>query len=215
MTPPTRQSITAVILAGGRGTRMGGVDKGLQLFNGTPLAQHALQRLQPQASRFLINANRNIAEYESFGVPVWPDDNTLGEFAGPLAGVTTALQHCQTPYLLTVPCDAPLFPDDLAARLSAALTEQHADIAVASAPEFDDASQVCRPQPVFSLMKASLLQSLLTYTHVGGRKVSVWMEQHRVVFVPFNLPGDARNAFFNANTLAELKQSESMQLIGL
>lgn len=215
MTPPTRQTITAVILAGGRGTRMGGVDKGLQLFNGTPLALHALQRLQPQADRIFINANRNIAEYESFGAPVWLDDNTLGEFAGPLAGVTTALQHCQTPYLLTVPCDAPLFPADLAMRLAAALAEQQADIAVVSAPEFNEASQVCRPQPVFSLMKASLLQSLVTYTHAGGRKVSAWMEQHRMVQVPFNLPGDARYAFFNANTLAELRQSESMQHIGL
>jgi molybdenum cofactor guanylyltransferase len=205
--------ITAVILAGGLGRRMGGVDKGLQLFNGTPLAQHALQRLQLQAGSVFINANRNIAEYESFGVPVWSDDNTLGEFAGPLAGVVTALQHCETPFLLTVPCDAPLFPADLATRLAAGLIEHQADIAVASAPESNEMNDgiepgtVYRPQPVFSLMKASLLPSLLTYTLSGGRKVSAWMEQHRVVHVLFNLPGDARHAFFNANTYAELKQS--------
>ena len=216
MTRPSKQTITAVVLAGGRGTRMGGVDKGLQLFNGIPLAQYALQRLQLQASSVVINANRNLADYESFGVPIWPDDNTLGEFAGPLAGVLTALQRCETPFLLTVPCDAPLFPADLAKRLSLALTQQQADIAVASAPESnesDDASEhgkACRPQPVFSLMKVAVLPSLLTYMQAGGRKVSTWMAQHRVALVAFNLPDDAPHAFFNANTPAELQQSQTI-----
>ena len=198
---------------------MGGVDKGLQLFNGTPLAQHALQRLQPQAGTILINANRNAAEYEAFGVPVWADDTRLGEFAGPLAGVATALQHCQTPYLLTVPCDAPWFPADLAVRLSAALVQDDADIAVVSAPEFDGSSQIgepgedhraCRLQPVFSLMRASVLPGLLAYLESGGRKVSTWMAQNRTIPVPFNLPGDAAHTFFNANTAAQLKHSEDM-----
>ena len=109
--------ITALVLAGGRGSRMGGVDKGLQGFRGLPLALHALQRLQPQVGRVMISANRNLPAYEAFGVPVWPDG--LADHAGPLAGFLTALEHCTTPWLLTVPCDSPRFPADLAARLAA------------------------------------------------------------------------------------------------
>jgi molybdenum cofactor guanylyltransferase len=208
--PPQKELITAVVLAGGRGSRMGGVDKGLQLFNGVPLVQNALQRLLPQVGNVIINANRNMAEYESFGVPVWADDGALGEFAGPLAGMTTALRHCKTPYLLTVPCDAPLFPLDLAARLANVISNADVHFAVASAPQSGRPGEPCRPQPVFSLMKAATLQSLLEYTQSGGRKVSVWMLHHRLVHVPFNLPGDAANAFFNANTLEELQQAQLM-----
>ena len=116
-------SITAVILAGGRGSRMGGADKGQQSFNGLPLALHTLMRLQTQQGdgigELMINANRNLAAYEAFGVPVWPD--TMADYAGPLAGFLTALERCETPFLLTVPCDTPLFPLDLAQRLAEAL----------------------------------------------------------------------------------------------
>ncbi|MCU0925295.1 MAG: molybdenum cofactor guanylyltransferase [Hydrogenophaga sp.] len=112
--------ITALVLAGGRGSRMGGVDKGLQKFRDTPLALNALLRLQIQAGglvgELMVNANRNLAAYEAFGHPVWPD--TLPDYAGPLAGFLTGLSHCETPYLLTVPCDSPLFPLDLASRLA-------------------------------------------------------------------------------------------------
>ena len=208
LAPPRKESITAVILAGGRGSRMGGVDKGLQHFHGVPLAQQALLRLLPQVGNVIINANRNIAEYESFGVPVWPDDNALGEFAGPLAGMTAALRHCTTPYLLTVPCDAPLFPLDLAARLANAFASADVDFAVASAPQSGLPGEPCSPQPVFSLMKAAMRESLLAYTQPGGRKVSAWMLQHRVVYVPFDQAGDAANAFFNANTLEELNTAQ-------
>ena len=202
------ENITAVILAGGRGSRMGGVDKGLQHFNGTPLALHTLQRLQPQVGRVLINANRNLATYESFGAPVWPDSADMGDYAGPLAGFITALAHCQTPYLLTVPCDTPLFPHDMAARLSVALQAQSADFAVASAPEEDGQT---RAQPVFCLMGTHMLASLQRYTQAGGRKIDAWTAQHTVAHVAFNLPGDDPQAFFNANTLAELHQLESRQ----
>ncbi len=204
LAPLEKELITAVVLAGGRGSRMGGVDKGLQLFNGVALAQHAVRRLLPQVGGVMINANRNGAEYKSLGVPVWPDDNALGEFAGPLAGVITALRHCKTPYLLTVPCDAPLFPFDLASRLATGMANGDADFAVVSAPESSLAGALCRPQPIFCLMKTTMLDGLLNYTQSGGRKVSAWMLQHNVVHVPFNLPGDAANAFFNANTLEEL-----------
>ena len=115
---PTAPAITGLILAGGRGSRMGGVDKGLQNFRGQSLAQQTLVRLQQQSlppQDILINANRNLAAYQSLGVPVWPD--SLDGFAGPLAGFLTGLEHCQTPLLLTVPCDSPLFPLDLVQRL--------------------------------------------------------------------------------------------------
>ena len=207
--PPIHiEAITAVILAGGRGSRMGGADKGLQNFNGVPLALHTLLRLSPQVGDVMINANRNLAAYESFGVPVWPDSTSMGEFAGPLAGFMTGLERCETPYLLTVPCDTPLFPHDLVARLADALEAQSADFAVASAPEEDGQT---RPQPVFCLMGASVLESLHEFTKSGGRKIDAWTAQHKVAHVSFNLPGDDAKAFFNANTLAELHLLESHQ----
>ena len=205
--PPMHiEAITAVILAGGRGARMGGVDKGLQNFNGVPLALHTLMRLSPQVGDVMINANRNLAAYESFGVPVWPDVTSMGDYAGPLAGFMTGLERCETPYLLTVPCDTPLFPHDLVTRLADALEEHCADFAVACAPEEDGQ---LRPQPVFCLMGTHLLESLVSFTHSGGRKIDAWTAQHKVVHVPFNLPGDDVKAFVNANTTAELHQLES------
>jgi molybdenum cofactor guanylyltransferase len=200
------QGITAVILAGGRGSRMGGVDKGLQNFNGVPLALHTLLRLSPQVGDVMINANRNLEAYESFGAPVWPDSTDMGDYAGPLAGFMTGLQHCQTPYLLTVPCDTPLFPHDLVARLADAMADSDIDFAVASAPEEDGQS---RPQPVFCLMGTDMLESLQRFTQSGGRKIDAWTAPHKVAHVPFNLPGDDAQAFFNANSLVELRLLES------
>jgi molybdenum cofactor guanylyltransferase len=202
------EAITGVILAGGRGSRMGGADKGMQNFNGVPLALHTLLRLSPQVGSIMINANRNLAAYESFGVPVWPDATAMGDYAGPLAGFMTALERCDTPYLLTVPCDTPLFPDDLVARLASAFARDNADFAVAAAPEEDGQ---LRPQPVFCLMHTGVLESLMRFTQGGGRKIDAWTAQHRVVSVPFNEPGDDARAFYNANTLAELHQLESRQ----
>ena len=204
--PLHAEAITGVILAGGRGSRMGGADKGLQNFNGVPLALHTLLRLGPQLGQILINANRNLAAYESFGVPVWPDHTAMGDYAGPLAGFVTALAHCETPYLLTVPCDTPLFPHDLVARMADAFAHDDADFAVAAAREEDGS---LRPQPVFCLMHTGLLESLARFTQGGGRKIDAWTAQHKTVIVPFNLPGDSAHGFFNANTLAELHKLES------
>lgn len=195
--------ITGLILAGGRGTRMGGVDKGLQSFNGLPLAAYTLMRLAPQVSGVMINANRNLAAYEAFGVPVWPD--VLPDYAGPLAGFLTGLERCETPYLMTVPCDTPLFPLDMVERLGAALQAQEAEIAMVSVPEQDGR---LRTQPVFCLLKRELLESLVRFTEGGGRKIDAWTGQHRTAIVPFDQPGDDPRAFFNANTLAELRQLE-------
>ena len=210
MNPHTQNApgITGLILAGGRGSRMGGIDKGLQNFRGLPLALQTLMRLQLQSlplQEVLINANRNLSAYESLGVPVWPD--SIDGFAGPLAGFLTGLERCETPLLLTVPCDTPMFPLDLLERLYTAMAEQNADIAMAAAAEADGA---VRPQPVFCLLKVELLESLVKFTQGGGRKIDAWTGQHRCAIVPFDLPGDSAQAFANANTLAELQQLEAL-----
>ena len=199
-----KHDITGVVLAGGRGSRMGGADKGLQNFRGVPLALHTMLRLAPQVGEVMVNANRNIAAYESFGVPVWPDG--LADYAGPLAGFLVGLERCETPYLVTVPCDTPLFPQDMVARLAEALEREGADIAMAGAREEEGAAP--RAQPVFSLMKQELMESLVRFTQGGGRKIDAWTAQHRTVLVPFDRPGDDPAAFFNANTLAELHRLE-------
>jgi len=204
--------ITGLVLAGGRGSRMGGVDKGLQNFNGTPLALNAVLRLGMQVGEMMVNANRNLSAYESFGVPVWPDG--LADYAGPLAGFLTGLERCETPYLLTVPCDTPLFPLDLAGRLADALVADGAEIAMVNAQEAADepgGSTVLRPQPVFCLLGTNLLESLVQFTQGGGRKIDKWTAQHRTVLVPFDRPGDAPDAFYNANTLAELHALENQR----
>ncbi len=190
-----REQITGLILAGGRGSRMGGVDKGLQNHRGMPLAMHALLRLSPQVGSVMINANRNLDAYESFGVSVWPD--ALPDFAGPLAGFQTGLERCETPWLATVPCDTPDFPDDLVARLGQAAQERDAEIAMAACEE----NGSMRTQPVFCLLRASLLESLIRFTAAGGRKIDRWTADHKLVEVPFP---DAR-AFFNANTPDDLR----------
>jgi molybdopterin-guanine dinucleotide biosynthesis protein A len=195
---PTEQ-ITGLVLAGGRGSRMGGVDKGLQNHGSLPLALHALLRLQPQVGATLVNANRNLAAYESFGVPVWPD--ALADYPGPLAGFLAGLERCETPYLVTVPCDTPGFPVDLVASLAAALVAEDAEIAMAATIE-DGRVQV---QPVFCLMQAALMESLVRFTQSGQRKIDRWTGQHRCATVLFDRPGDAE-AFFNANTLDELQR---------
>lgn len=199
-----RTDITGLVLAGGRGTRMGGADKGLQPFRGMPLALHALQRLQPQVGALLLNANRNLADYAAFGVPVWPD--ALADYPGPLAGFQAGLDHCSTPWLLTVPCDTPLFPPDLAVRLAEAAARDGSDIAMAAGPEPDtEGHAVLRPQPVFCLLRTALRQSLADYTAAGGSKVRAWAAPQRCTLVPFDQAHDAPDAFANANTLAQLQ----------
>jgi molybdopterin-guanine dinucleotide biosynthesis protein A len=190
-----REQITGVVLAGGRGSRMGGVDKGLQGHLGVPLAMHALLRLAPQVGQVMINANRNLAAYEALGVPVWPDG--VADFAGPLAGFLVGLERCETPYLVTVPCDTPGFPQDLVARLAQALVAADAEIAMAATRE----GGVVQVQPVFCLMKADLLESLTRFVDGGQRKIDRWTAGHRCVSVAF----DDAAAFFNANTLDELR----------
>ncbi len=189
-----KTDITGLILAGGRGTRMGGVDKGLQSYLGLPLAQHALNRLKPQVRSVMINANRNLAAYEAMGVPVWADD--LPDFPGPLAGMLAGLTQCSTPYLVTVPCDSPHFPSDLVARLAAGLADGEHDMATAYTREGDRRI----PQPVFCLMKVSLRERLRAFILNGERKTGAWPRTQRNAQVCF--ADDA--AFININSVDEL-----------
>ena len=218
--PFTLSDTTALVLAGGRGLRMGGVDKGLQPFRSQPMAQHALSRLAAQQGGplhgVLVNANRNPEDYLALGEAAWGVGRVrvfadrVQDFSGPLAGFQAGLDLCTSPLLLTVPCDSPLFPLDLAQRLLDALNIAQADIAVVQAPEAGrDGHIALRSQPVFCLMKASLLGSLTQFLEGGGRKVDAWTAQHRVAQVPFNLAGDDPHAFANANTLDELRLLEN------
>lgn len=191
--------ITGLILAGGRGSRMGGVDKGLQNHHGIPLALHALLRLQPQVGELMINANRNLGAYEALGAPVWPD--VLPDYPGPLAGLLAGLERCETPYLVTVPCDTPNFPADLVARLAQALQAEGADIAMAATQEDGQ----LRTQPVFCLLRTELMEDLVACLQAGERKIDRWTARHRVAVVPF----EDTAAFFNANTVAELQQLQT------
>lgn len=198
------QDITGLVLAGGRGSRMGGIDKGLQAFNGNALALHALQRLQPQVGACMLNANRSLDTYQQWGVPVHTD--VLPDYAGPLAGFLTGLTHCTTEWLLTVPCDSPRFPTDLAARMGEVAMREQATIVLAAGPEVGrDGALSVRPQPVFALLHRSLLPSLQAFVADGGRKIDAWTQQHPQALCRFDQPSDDPQAFANANTLQELQ----------
>jgi molybdenum cofactor guanylyltransferase len=185
-----RAHITAVILAGGEGRRMGGEDKGLIEISGRRMVEHVLARIVPQVGRVMINANRNRASYARLGHPVFSDE--LNDFQGPLAGVATALAQIDTPFLLTLPCDSPAPPEDLAARLYRALETEQADIAVAHDGR--------RLHPVFALLRRELLPSLRDYLAAGDRKIDLWFERHHSIAVDF---ADEAEAFLNVNSPAD------------
>jgi molybdenum cofactor guanylyltransferase len=195
-----RDDITGLILAGGRGSRMGGTDKGLQPLHGTPMAMYTMMRLTPQVGGLMINANRNLAAYESFGVPVYTD--SVPDFAGPLAGMLAGLEQCATPWMVTAPCDSPFLPTDLVARLAQAIEAEGADLAIPVTLDQDGRRQT---QPVFCLMPVSALDSLVAYLSGGGRKIETWAASHRLAEVLF----DDAAAFANINTLDELRTHET------
>lgn len=195
----TRAEITGLVLAGGRGSRMGGADKGLQPYAGAPLALHALRRLEPQVGAVWINANRHRDDYEAFGAPVCADE--LPGYAGPLAGFLAGLAHCATRWLVTVPCDTPHFPLDLVDRLAAAVTSHDAEIAIAATREAGS----IRLQPVFCLLRADLQASLARFIAGGQRKVDRWTATHRCATVVF----DDAAAFANVNTAEELRRLQA------
>ena len=193
MTPP---KITALILAGGRGSRMGSVDKGLQLFKGKPMVAHVLERMSPQVDEVIINANRSIEQYAAFGHRVVPD--AIDGFAGPLAGLHVGMTQATTTLLATVPCDSPFLPLDLVTRLHTAMEVGNVDLAVAKT--YDQA------HPVFCLVKRDLEPHLREFLASGQRKIDKWYATLRAVEVQFD---DQESAFANINTEVELRELES------
>ena len=187
--------ISAIILSGGRATRMNGVDKGLVCLQSKPLIQHVIERLTPQVDEILINANRELAQYQALGYPVLQDE--VEDFLGPLAGFSLGLQHAKHDYVLTVPCDSPLLPVNLAQRLMTALIEHKAEVAVATS---DD-----NTHPVFCLCKKTVLPSLTAYLQQGERRVSAWQKSQQYIEVDFS---DCNEAFTNLNTFEDLAALE-------
>ncbi len=183
-------AVSGIVLAGGLGRRMGGVDKGLQPLRGRPMVQWVLERLRPQVDEVLINANQNLETYAGFGHRVVPDD--IAGFAGPLAGLHAGMKAAAHPLIATVPCDSPFLPLDLVQRLSGFL--QGNDLAVAKTGE--------QPHPVFALVRRHCLESLEAFLAQGGRKIDAWYASLKVVEVSFD---DEADAFRNINTREELK----------
>ena len=184
--------VTGIVLAGGQGRRMGGVDKGLQLLHGKPMVAAVIARLAPQVNEILINANQNLEIYARFGHRLVPD--AITGFAGPLAGLHAGLSAASHPLALTVPCDSPFLPLDLLLRLKNALEDN--DLAVARTGE--------QPHPVFSLVRVSVLDHLAKFLAVGGRKIDAWYATLEVVEVSFD---DEAEAFRNINTREELNNA--------
>jgi molybdenum cofactor guanylyltransferase len=200
MTAVPVNEITAIILAGGRSRRMGGIDKGLLPFQGQVLIEPVIAALQHQVGTILISANRNLERYQAFGQPVIAD--MLGDYYGPLAGIATGMQAVITPYVLAVPCDAPRLPDNLVGTLWQALDTQQADISVAH--------DGTRLQPLFALLKCTLLPALLSYLDTGGRKVEAWYGQQQKTVADFS---SQRDHFINLNT-PEDQQALERRLVG-
>jgi molybdopterin-guanine dinucleotide biosynthesis protein A len=185
------ESVSGIVLAGGQGRRMGGVDKGLQPLRGRPMIEWVLERLSPQVAEIVVNANQNLETYEKLGHRVVPDE--IGGFAGPLAGLHAGLKAAAHPLVVTVPCDSPFLPADLVSRLSSSLKDN--DLAVARTGD--------QPHPVFSLMRRTVRESLEAFLAQGGRKIDAWYAALKVVEVRFD---DEADAFRNINTLDELRR---------
>ncbi len=192
-----RNTITGVILAGGQARRMGGQDKGLIMLSGKPLVSYVIASLCRQVGSLIINANRNLVEYRSFGCPVVADA-TAG-FHGPLAGIASCMAFAKTELMVCVPCDSPFITGDLVDRLYLALNNNEADICMAHNGE--------RTQPVFSLLRTSLLASLQEYLEGGGRKIDRWFDQHKFAVADFS---DKPDTFMNINTPEDIAQATAL-----
>lgn len=193
--PNEHQKISAVILAGGRGQRMGGEDKGLIQLNGRPLIAWMIDCIAPQADELFISANRHLDQYRQFGYPVLADAS--GDFQGPLAGLSRAMAEATHPLILSVPCDTPFLPRDLAHRLIQALTADHSDLALPVA-----CGQAHR---AVCLYRKTLQPGLADFLEKGGRRVGEWQSLQRRSEVPF----EDETGFLNLNTAAELDTQEN------
>lgn len=187
--------ITGLVLAGGLGRRMGGQDKGLVTYQNKPLIEHVLAAFGPQVSALQISANRNIKRYQQYGYPVWTDDvQHIADFSGPLVGIATGLQHCQTDWLACVPCDAVSLPANLVARLYDAARQHATPLAIVH-----DGN---RTQPLYAVIHRQLLPKLVAYLQADNQKVMAWMDDHQALQVDFS---DQQAAFRNINRTEELR----------
>ncbi|MBN8888157.1 MAG: molybdenum cofactor guanylyltransferase [Rudaea sp.] len=189
----SRADITAAILAGGEGRRVGGNDKGLLELAGRPLVAHVAAALHGQAGSIFVCANRHAHEYAHFGTVI---ADTQPGFQGPLAGIAAALERCQTDWMLTVPVDAPNPPRDLTERLLAAADAAQADAAVAH--------DGMRRQPLFALYRTRLIKDAAEVLAVDP-SVHGWQDLIGAVEVDFS---DRASSFANLNTLDELREWE-------
>jgi len=188
-------NITAIILAGGQARRMGGQDKGLIQLAQKPMIEHVLNAIEPQVGTIIINANRNQTTYEKYGFPVVADQHK--GYCGPLEGMASGLQAAKTPFVVTVPCDSPLIPDDLVQKLYSTLQDEDAEICTAHSSG--------RMQPVFTLMKTEVLPSMLEFLNNGERKIDKWFEKHHLAIADFS---DQAETFININSEEELTAIE-------
>jgi molybdopterin-guanine dinucleotide biosynthesis protein A len=209
--------VTGLVLAGGEGRRMGGLDKGLQMLHGQPLAARALERLRPQVAGLMLSANRHLLQYAAWGHPVWPDERPPGLPAaaeahlGPLAGLWTALQHCPTPWLVAVPCDLPDLPADLVARLCDVAGPEHLAVQAATraaetSNRADDiggghpGQRAPHLHPACCLLHRDAAPALAAYLVGGGRRLREGLACVPLATAVF----DDDRAFVNTNTLADL-----------
>jgi molybdenum cofactor guanylyltransferase len=194
----TAADIHAVVLAGGEGRRMGGLDKGLAVFHGQALAQRAALRLAASVGRVSINANRNLEHYQALGFDAFNDG--LATYEGPLGGVLAALRTCTAPYLAVLPCDVPFFPEDIFTQLASKLATSQARVAMPLVTQTDGS---VFPDPVFMLMHVCVLPDLEAYFAAGGRKITTWAGKAGLSLVAFDAPQHAR-AFMDADTAQAL-----------
>ena len=196
MTTITSKQVTAVILAGGMGRRMGGQDKGQVKLNDQPLIEYVIEAIRPQVATILINANRHHDFYAQYGYPVLNDQ--LQDYQGPLAGFSAGMHAATTSHIVTVPCDGPLLAPDLVERLITALHNNNAELAVAHDGQ--------RLQPVYALIPVSLLTSLDAFLASGERKIDRWYTQHKMARADFS---DAAQTFLNVNTPEDRQRLEA------
>jgi len=190
--PCSDDLLTVVILAGGRGSRLGGQDKGLLEWQGKPFIEHILQSIAPVAKNIMINANRNAEVYQQYGYPVISDD--IDDYAGPLAGMLAALRSAKTEYVMTVPCDAPSTTPAMIDQFCDVHEKQHQKLYVAGT---DDGLQ-----PVYAMIHTSLIENLAQYLADGHRKTQGWLKDNDAVVIHFD---QQVTSFLNINTEDEFR----------
>ncbi|MGY6031798.1 molybdenum cofactor guanylyltransferase MobA [Phytobacter sp. AG2a] len=186
-------TVTGVILAGGKASRMGGQDKGLLELNGKPLWQYVAHALRPQVDKLIVSANRNLEIYRASGLPVIQD--SIADYPGPLAGMLSVMQHIDSEWYLFSPCDTPFIPHNLAKRLSS-VSESTSAVWVHDGE---------RDHPTIALLHRKIVPELQHYIERGERRVMVFLRSLGGCSVDFS---DTQNAFINVNTPEDLARWE-------